>query len=225
MAGAPVLYLFAGPNGSGKSTLQRFLSRRFPAMAALEFVNADDIAKGLGGTDSPQRAEQARLAADARRAELLQAKMSFCSETVFSHESKIELVEQARRAGFKVYLLVVCVESPDLAELRVGQRIQRGGHPVPANKIRERFPRALKNLETAMTIADCCLVVDNSAILALPRLLLALESGKLVRESADMPPWAKPLQAAARRSGRRSVASGSLQEFIETAGVDGFKTG
>ena len=72
-AGTPAFYLFAGPNGSGKSTLQRFLARRFPDLGAVEFVNADEIAKALGGEDTPERAEQARLAADRRRAELMRA--------------------------------------------------------------------------------------------------------------------------------------------------------
>src|SRR5688572_6597358 len=102
MAGAPAFYLFAGPNGSGKSTLHRLLGRYFPEMARAEFVNADEIARKLGGADTAERAEKARLAADARRAELLHGKIPFCSETVFSHYSKIELVEEAKRAGFEV---------------------------------------------------------------------------------------------------------------------------
>ena len=202
MPGRPAFYLFAGPNGSGKSTLQRLLSRLFPPMANIEFVNADEIAKGLGDDDSVERAERARIAADARRAELLKAGTSFCSETVFSHASKIELLQEAKGAGFEIYLFVVCVANPDLSELRVNQRILRGGHNVPGNKIRERFPKALKNLEAAISIADHCLVFDNSAIAALPRLLLVLEHGRLVHETTDMPQWAEPLRAVARKTGK-----------------------
>jgi predicted ABC-type ATPase len=200
-AGTPAFYLFAGPNGSGKSTLQRFLARRFPDLGAVEFVNADEIAKALGGEDTPERAEQARLAADRRRAELMRAGTSFCSETVFSHESKIELVESAKQAGFEVHLFVVCVENPGLSELRVQQRAARGGHRVPPNKIRARFPRTLKNLERAILRADRCLVFDNSALSALPRLVLALEAGRLVFESPEVPQWAQSLYAIARTGG------------------------
>jgi predicted ABC-type ATPase len=214
MAGNPTFYLFAGPNGSGKSTLKTLLGRRFPAMAGVEFVNADEIAKGLGGEDTQDRADRARSLADTRRAELLKAKISFCSETVFSHDSKNALVEQAKKAGFKVFLFVVCVENPDLSQLRVSQRVQRGGHRVPGDKIRHRFPRALKNLETAIARADSCLVFDNSAISALPRVVLALENGKLVHESRDVPQWAAGLLAAAKAAGPTIAPSGSLEELI-----------
>ena len=201
MAGTPTFYLLAGPNGSGKSTLHRFLCRRFADIGAVEFVNADEIAKAIGGQDTPERAEQARLAADERRAELLRAGTSFCSETVFSHESKIDLVASAKQAGFEVHLFVVCVDNPSLSELRVQQRVARGGHRVPSNKIRERYPRTLKNLEKAILLADRCLVFDNSALSALPRLVLALEDGKLVFESPDVPQWAQSLYATAKTAG------------------------
>jgi predicted ABC-type ATPase len=207
MAGTPTFYLLAGPNGSGKSTLHRFLSRRFADIGAVEFVNADEIAKAIGDQDTPERAEQARLAADGRRAELLRAGTSFCSETVFSHESKIDLIESAKQAGFEVHLFVVCVENPGLSELRVQQRVARGGHRVPPNKIRERYPRTLKNLEKGILLADRCLVFDNSALSALPRLVLALEDGKLVFESPEVPQWAHSLHATAKTSGGGSATS------------------
>jgi predicted ABC-type ATPase len=220
MAGNPTFYLFAGPNGSGKSTLKKLLYSRFPAMAGVEFVNADDIAKQLGGEDTQDRADRARALADARRAELLKAKLSFCSETVFSHHSKIELVKEAKKAGFKIFLLVVCVENPDLSQLRVNQRVQRGGHRVPSDRIRDRFPRALENLEKAIILTDCCLVFDNSTISALPRIVLALENGKLVHESRDMPQWADGLWHVAKAAGATSTASGSLQELMKTIEKD-----
>jgi predicted ABC-type ATPase len=72
---------------------------------------------------------------------------------------------------------------------------------VPPNKIRERFPRTLKNLERAILRADRCLVFDNSALSALPRLVLALEAGRLVFESPEVPQWAQSLYAIARTGG------------------------
>ena len=198
MTGVPVLYLFAGPNGSGKSTLYRFLASRFTPLSEVEFVNADEIAQAMGGPASAKRAERARLAADKRRAELLKARTSFSSETVFSHESKIELLKEAKRSGFTVYLFAICVENSSLSELRVMQRVERGGHPVPRDKIEQRFPRSLRNLEQGIQIADCSLVFDNSTMLALPRLLFALQGGQLVYEDPEIPAWAKHLLESAK---------------------------
>ena len=214
MAGSPILFLFAGPNGSGKSTLQAITARHFRPMSGVEFVNADEIAKKFGGEDSPERAEKARLAADARRAELLKSKISFCSETVFSHESKIELIEEAKRSGFKVYLFIVCVDSPELSELRVGQRVKRGGHQVPRDKIQQRYPRTLKNLEQGIAIADCSLVFDNSVARAFPRLLLAIEDRKLVYEDGPVPEWAKRLHEIARAAASGASNPVALDELV-----------
>jgi predicted ABC-type ATPase len=219
-----MLYLFAGPNGSGKSTLQKFLARRFSPISVVEFVNADEIAKKLRAQDSDARAEEARVAADKRRAELIEAKTSFCSETVFSHESKITLIEEAKRHGFKVYLFIVGVENASLSELRVMQRVERGGHSVPRERIGKRFPRSLQNLEKGLLVANYVLVFDNSVTLALPRLLLALEDGKLVYEDPEIPAWAKDLQAVARGAGKSAPAgTAPMAELIRVFDDEGTK--
>lgn len=217
MPGGPALFLLAGPNGSGKSTLQRFLARRFRAISDVEFVNADEIAKTLPGPDSPERAREAQKRSDARRAELLAAGTSFCTETVFSHESRIELIREARKAGFTVYLIAVCVESPALAEIRVQQRVVRHGHDVPSDKIQQRYPRTLRNLVQAAGVSDCTLIFDNSRVNTMPRLVFAAGIGKVLHESCDVPAWAKPIVDAARAlSPGPGKAPEALSAFVET---------
>ena len=217
MAGGTALFLLAGPNGSGKSTLQRYLARRFRAIGDVEFVNADDIAKNLPGPDSPERAREAQKKADARRAELIAAGTSFCTETVFSHESRVQLIREAKNAGFTVYLIAVCVENPALAEMRVQQRVARQGHDVPSDRIHQRYPRTLRNLAQAARIADCTLIFDNSRVNTIPRLVFAAGMGKLLHQSSDVPTWAEPIVGAAKAL----LASGSkapeaLTAFVET---------
>ena len=110
----PVFYLLAGPNGAGKSTLFHAAVAEGLIPAEAEFVNADIFeAAHLQHLGNPQmRSEQAREWADARRAALLQAGQSFVSETVFSHESKLALIEHAQHCGFAVVLLAVCLDDP-----------------------------------------------------------------------------------------------------------------
>lgn len=216
MPGGPALFLLAGPNGSGKSTLQRFLARRFRAIGDIEFVNADEIAKTLEGPDSPERVRAAQKMADARRAQLIAAGTSFCTETVFSHESRVDLVREAQKAGFTVYLIAVCVESPELAEIRVHQRVARRGHDVPSDRIHQRYPRTLRNLAQAAGIADCILVFDNSRVNAMPRLVFAAAKGKTLHESSDVPQWADPIVSAAKaRSPGGSAAPEALTAIVE----------
>ena len=68
-----------------------------------------------------------------RRDELLTARTSFVTETVFSHESKVDLVKAAVEAGYLVTLHVVLVPE-DLAVVRVANRVENGGHDVPEEK-------------------------------------------------------------------------------------------
>src|SRR5690242_4272404 len=107
----PVLHLLAGPNGSGKSTLWTYV---LEPVVYLEFVNADLIAQEHWPDNPDSHAYEAAETAGARRQELIDARRSFATETVFSHESKVDLVRAAVEAGFLVTLHVIAVPE-DLA--------------------------------------------------------------------------------------------------------------
>ena len=158
----PIFHLLAGPNGAGKSTLYRALVANGTIGHKLEFVNADlyerDHLQHIA--DPQQRSEAARIWADRRRAELLDAKVGFVSETVFSHASKLSLISQAQSLGFQVALYVVSVDDPKRLLARVSQRVAEGGHPVPPDRILQRYPRTMANLRTAVRLADLAFVFD-----------------------------------------------------------------
>jgi predicted ABC-type ATPase len=154
----PVLFVIAGPNGAGKTTLYE---RMIAPVTHLEFVNADRIAASQWPGDEQARAyDAARLAAQ-RRAELIEARTSFVTETVFSHPSKIELMNEAQRAGFRLSLHVVVIPEA-LAVARVANRVEVGGHQVPEDKIRERYRRLWVHVRNAIALADEAWVYDNS---------------------------------------------------------------
>jgi len=158
----PIFHLLAGPNGAGKSTLYRALVASGTIRSTLEFVNADlyerDHLQHIA--DPLQRSEAAREWADRRRAELLDAKIEFVSETVFSHESKLGLIRHAQALGYQVVLYVVSVNDPKRLLVRVSQRVAEGGHHVPPDRILQRYPRTMANLKTAVRLADLTFVFD-----------------------------------------------------------------
>ena len=159
---APVFHLFAGPNGAGKTTLYRALAAGGLIDAGLAFVNADlhERACLQHITDPIERSEAARQWADTRRSALLTAGQSFASETVFSHESKLELMAEAQRLGFVVALYVVALDDPARLVQRVQTRIGEGGHPVPPERILARYPRSLALLQAAVSYADLAFLYD-----------------------------------------------------------------
>ncbi len=193
---APVFYLLAGPNGAGKSTLYRSAVDEGLIPAGAEFINADlhEAAQLQHIADPVERSRQARLWADARRAQCLEAGRSFASETVFSHTSKLDLILAAQRAGFAVVLLVVCVDDPQQLLGRVGQRVKEGGHPVPPERILARYPRTVRHLGVAVRRVDLALLYDTSVPpgepFQPPRLVARLRAGAVTWQTEPLPCWA-----------------------------------
>ena len=102
----PVVHILAGPNGAGKTTLYDKVLR--PA-TLLPFVNADVIAADRWPGDEERQGRDASMAAAELRDALVADRKSFITETVFSHPSKVELVAQLLRSGYRIHLHVVIV--------------------------------------------------------------------------------------------------------------------
>jgi predicted ABC-type ATPase len=198
----PVFFLLAGPNGAGKSTLYRSAVASGLLPSDAEFVNADlHEAHALQHiTDPALRSAQARAWADARRAACLAQGKSFVSETVFSHPSKLDLMQEARVAGFAVVLLVVCVNDPRQLLGRVAQRVAEGGHDVPPERILARYPRTLQHLQQAMPLADLALLYDTSGVgrngISGPKLVARWRQGVWHWQVPRPPTWAKKVHPA-----------------------------
>ncbi|WP_420445447.1 AAA family ATPase [Candidatus Poriferisodalis sp.] len=176
----PVLHVIAGPNGAGKSTFQRSVL----APSTLEFVNADRIAARLWPGTEPAHAYDAARLAEQRRDELLSERTAFVAGTVFSHESKVDFVRRASRAGYVVVLHIVAV-SVELAVERVRHRVAHGGHSVPENKARSRHRRLWSHIAQAARIVDETIVYDNSSAQSPYRIVATYRAGTVV----GLPTW------------------------------------
>jgi len=156
----PNLYIIAGPNGAGKTTASYTL---LPEMlGCVNFVNADEIARGLSPF-SPQTVDmQAARIMLLRIEELLAQKVDFAIETTLASRSYVSLVKRAQAIGYKVHLLFFCLESPEQAIERVAQRVREGGHGIHEEVIRRRFTRGIENLiNLYLPICDSAMVLNN----------------------------------------------------------------
>ncbi len=180
----PLLHLLAGPNGSGKTT---FYEHVLKPVTGLPFVNADVIARELWpDADRDYSYEAAQLAADRREAMIVNGQ-SFIAETVFSHPSKLQLIERAQQAGFIVIAHIILVPLP-LSMRRVVARIRHGGHAVPLDKQHERYPRLWPLVAQALRLANEGFAYDNSSAREPYRVVAHFENGKLLGE-AIWPEW------------------------------------
>ena len=180
------MIVLAGPNGAGKSTL---FATRIESFFSGPFINPDLIQRDELRDPSPEAAYRASEIAAERRAEYLAAGRDFVTETVFSHPSKLALINEAKDRGFSVRVMHVGVEFPDISVLRVKGRVKEGGHAVPEAKIRERYERSAPLIRAAVLKADRGFVYDNSRIGILPRLCLTFHGGVLYRAAGGLPGW------------------------------------
>ena len=191
-ASQPVLIFVAGPNGAGKSTFHR----AYLEDLGLPFVNADVFAKALreAGTASDADRDAFSKAEELRRT-LVEGRVSFCTESVFSEVvgAKLDLLRTARSLGFAVFLVFIGLESAELSLARVVQRVSAGGHDVPDDRIASRFSRTLANLRAAVSIVDEAFLFDNSSADEPFCFVAAYAGGRLVRRAGSLPSWAAGL--------------------------------
>ena len=187
MTGAKQLWVLAGGNGAGKSTFYRtsLLKKR-----GVQFVNADMIAKLINPESPEQVSYEAVHLVERFRDEFLLKGISFCFETVFSHESKIDFIAKAKAYGYQVILVYIHLENPGLNEARVSQRVTEGGHSVPSEKIHTRLPRTMKNVSVALQLADEARLLDNSSREEPYKEIALVKKGRRIRAVDPLSEWA-----------------------------------
>jgi predicted ABC-type ATPase len=185
----PVLLVIAGPNGAGKTTVTVRL-RREKWSDNVEYLNPDDIARDrFGDWNSPQASLDAARWTTARREELLTQRAGIAFETVFSTHDKLHFLAQAKAAGYFVRLFFVGTSDPRINAARVANRVIRGGHTVPIDKIVSRYGKSLANLGPAIEIADRVYIYDNSVENVDARLCARTVDGTLRKIYGPLPAW------------------------------------
>ena len=179
----PNCYIIAGPNGAGKTT---FATEFLPFYAnCRNFINADLIARGLSPFDPDAGMLRAGRTVLERIAEFAEARATFAFETTLSGRSYAPLLRGMKKVGFRLHMFYLWVPSPDLALLRIRDRVESGGHNVPEQDVRRRFGRTLGNLFTLYRpLLDTLHFFDNSS--ERPRLIFKEESGQATISDAAL---------------------------------------
>lgn len=157
----PNLYVIAGCNGAGKTTASYAI---FPQMLnCKEFVNLDEIAKGLSPFDPDSVAIAAgRIMVD-RINNLLEQGADFAIETTLATKSYVSFIRKAKSFGYFVTLVYFWLNTPELAIKRVEQRVRFGGHNVPDEVVYRRYWAGIRNLfRMYIPVSDYWILIDNS---------------------------------------------------------------
>jgi predicted ABC-type ATPase len=155
------LYIISGCNGAGKTTASFNILPEL--LNCKEFVNADEIARGL----SPFQPENVSIEAGRlmlkRIDELINSNQDFSFETTLSTKSFINTIEFAKSKGYYVTLIFFWLESVELAKDRVRKRVSEGGHNIESDVIERRYKAGIKNLfKLYFNKVDSLLIYDNS---------------------------------------------------------------
>jgi len=153
--------VIGGPNGAGKTTAATDLVPK--TLGIHEFVNADEIARGL----SPFNPEGSAFAAGRLMIErvntLADQGESFALETTCSGIGHTRLLAKCRALGYRLTLLFLWLPSAEIAVTRVAKRVSEGGHQIPRDVIRRRYVAGIRNMRHVyLPLVDIGLVYDNS---------------------------------------------------------------
>ena len=179
------LYIIAGCNGAGKTTASFTVLPEL--LQVREFVNADEIARGL----SPFQPEKVSIEAGRimlrRMQDLLALQVDFAFETTLATRSFTGLIDRAKAQGYTVTLIYYWLDSVELATARVRARVAEGGHHIPAEVIARRYQAGLRNfIHLYKSRVDYWLLIDNSR--TQPE-LIAEGRGTLADAIVDLPKW------------------------------------
>ena len=127
--------MIAGPNGAGKTTTAMAL---LPRLDIFEFVNADEIARGLNPLNPEGKAIAAGKLMLRQMQEHIEAGRNFAFETTASGLTYVKTIEACKAAGYKTEMLFVWLDSAKTAVERVASRVQKGGHSIPPDALHQR---------------------------------------------------------------------------------------
>ena len=185
------IVILGGPNVAGKTTAAKKLLPKFPEVQ--EFLNADEFARAIAPDDPESAAFAAGRKMLDRMQELIASGTSFGIESTLSGRSYIRILENCKRAGWRITILYLWLPRVEDAIERVARRVKEGGHGIRPDVIRRRYLSGAKNfVKYYMELADELEVYDNS----FKRARIASRTQGSVIAIRDAKRWSKLKRAA-----------------------------
>jgi len=166
------LYVFAGANGSGKSTLVKSFFKK-EKYRHITYICPDNIVRAMpeNNLSEEEKYLKAFKIAERERNRLVKEGKPFCLETVLSRYDKVELIAKIKESGYKICIIYITTENPEINKRRVKRRVSEGGHDVPEEKLVNRYYKSLELIPELIKQANEFYIYDNSIDDEKPRLV------------------------------------------------------
>jgi predicted ABC-type ATPase len=187
----PNVIVIAGPNGAGRSTAAPALLRDL--LGIEDFVNADDIARGLSAFNPEGAAMEAGRLMLARLRQLAAEERDFAFETTLASRSFAPWIAGLKREQeYSFILYYLWVPAPEISIGRVAGRVRKGGQHVPPEVVRRRWAGGIRNFfDLYQPLADKWELYNNAVT---PRELVA-DGRKTLARVYDNAIWRRVLEA------------------------------
>ena len=196
----PTLTIVIGGNGAGKTTWCGRHRRELPD----RFYNADSIAEGFGGWDSPRAQHAARQLVDNLVRGHLASDENFGFESTYSGSSRPGFVTEAKRLGYGTHAILIGTEDPAINAARVAARVAAGtGHQVPRSEVHRRWRAAQDNLVRTAAAIDVIDLLDSTG--PATRLITRMRGGRTADPATPTPAWAAGLAVRLEKAYADSV--------------------
>lgn len=174
--------LYAGVNGAGKSTLYRTTKYK----DSMPRINVDEILKEFGDwRNTSDIVKAGKIAVERLNNYLLQG-ITFNQETTLCGHSIIKTMQMAKDIGYMIEMHYVGVDSPEIAKLRIANRVKMGGHGISDKDVDRRYKESLNNFKKVIGLCDIAALYDNT--LGFRRFAI-YKNGNLAKISHDSPKW------------------------------------
>jgi predicted ABC-type ATPase len=198
----PEIVVLAGTNGAGKSSVAGAALREVGG----DYFNPDEVARRLRDADP----ELSRWEANSRAWHIgrhlleraIEQRFRFVFETTLGGRTITGLLLKAANVGLPVRIWYVGLDSVGRHLARVRARVARGGHPIPEERIRERYDTTRENLVRLLPHLTELKLYDNSregdpaeGVPPEPLLVLHVKEGRMLNSCPmpDVPGWARPI--------------------------------
>ena len=141
------IIIIAGPNGAGKTSFANEYLSSF--RERFVFLNADEIAQEIGGPPAPHPQLNIRAGREmlTRITDFIEARSNLLFETTLATLSYAKKIASWQQVGCSVALVYLRLPNVEMSIQRVCRRVAAGGHDIPEDIIRRRFPKSLEYYE------------------------------------------------------------------------------